>query len=61
MAWELSWYRYRVDLGDESEPVMMLDKGEEIEQIDEYLREWNARLDQTGACSRAHRRWRSEG
>jgi hypothetical protein len=27
---------------------MMLDKGEEIEQIDEYLREWNAALDASG-------------
>jgi hypothetical protein len=48
VAWELSWYRYRVDLGDEADPVMMLDKGEEIEQIDEGLREWNARLDPEG-------------
>jgi hypothetical protein len=48
VAWELSWYRYRVDLGDEADPVMMLDKGEEMEQIDEGLREWNARLDPEG-------------
>jgi hypothetical protein len=48
VAWELSWYRYRVDLGDEADPVMMLDKGEEIEQIDEGLRDWNARLDSEG-------------
>jgi hypothetical protein len=27
---------------------MMLDKGEEIEQIDEGLRDWNARLDADG-------------
>ena len=38
VALELSWYRYRVDLGDEADPVMMLDKGEEIDQIDESLR-----------------------
>ncbi len=54
VAWELSWYRYRVDLGDESQPVMMLDKGEEIEQIDEYLREWNAALDQSGRVLAGH-------
>ena len=35
VAWELSWYRYRVDLGDEADPVMMLDKGEELDQIEE--------------------------
>jgi hypothetical protein len=48
VAWELSWYRYRVDLGDEADPVMMLDKGDEIDQIDEALRSWNAGLDQEG-------------
>jgi hypothetical protein len=48
VAWELSWYRYRVDLGDEADPVMMLEKGEELDQIDEYLRDWNATLDPEG-------------
>jgi hypothetical protein len=48
VAWELSWYRYRVDLGDEADPVMMLDKGEEIDQIEEPLRAWNAELDDDG-------------
>jgi hypothetical protein len=48
VAWELSWYRYRVDLGDEADPVMMLDKGEELDQIDESLRGWNAGLDDQG-------------
>ncbi|HMJ94962.1 MAG TPA: hypothetical protein VK486_03870 [Thermoleophilaceae bacterium] len=48
VAWELSWYRYRVDLGDEADPVMMLDKGEELDQIDESLRAWNAALDSDG-------------
>ncbi len=48
VAWELSWYRYRVDLGDDVDPVMMLDKGDELEQIDESLRDWNAALDDDG-------------
>ncbi|MET0614117.1 MAG: hypothetical protein ABW142_01635 [Thermoleophilaceae bacterium] len=48
VAWELSWYRYRVDLGDEADPVMMLDKGEELDQIDESFRAWNAGLDEDG-------------
>ena len=54
VAWELSWYRYRVDLGDEGDPVMMLDKGEEMEQIEEGLREWNARLDAEGRVLAGH-------
>ena len=48
VAWELSWYRYRVDLGDEADPVMMLDKGEELDQIEEPFRVWNAGLDDDG-------------
>jgi hypothetical protein len=48
VAWELSWYRYRVDLGDEGDPVMMLEKGDELDQIEAELREWNATLDASG-------------
>lgn len=48
VAWELSWYRYRIDLGDEADPVMMLEKGDEIDQIDAALRDWNATLDADG-------------
>jgi hypothetical protein len=54
VAWELSWYQYRVDLGDEADPVMMLEKGEEIDQIDESLREWNASLDADGRVLAGH-------
>ena len=48
VAWELSWYRYRVDLGDASEPVTLQDKGDELEDIAEDLRAWNAGLDTQG-------------
>jgi hypothetical protein len=42
VAWELSWYRYRIDLGDASDPVTLLDKGQEMDELDESHREWNA-------------------
>jgi hypothetical protein len=48
VAWELSWYLFRIDLGDEHDPVVMLEKGEEIEEIDDALREWNATMDADG-------------
>jgi hypothetical protein len=48
VAWELSWYRFRIDLADAQDPVAMLSNGEEIEQIDEDLREWNATIDADG-------------
>ena len=48
VAWELSWYRYRVDLGDAAEPVALQGKGDELTDIDEVLRNWNAGLDAEG-------------
>jgi hypothetical protein len=48
VAWELSWYRYRVDLGDADEPVALLDKGLELAEIDAGLRVWNGVADDHG-------------
>jgi hypothetical protein len=48
VAWELSWYRFRIDLGDEADPVVLLHKGEELEEIPEALRAWNATVDPDG-------------
>jgi hypothetical protein len=48
VAWELSWYRFRIDLGDEADPVVLLEKGEEVGEIDEALRDWNATVDADG-------------
>jgi hypothetical protein len=48
VAWELSWYRFRIDLGDEGDPVGMLDKGDELGELTEEERDWNAGLDGEG-------------
>jgi hypothetical protein len=42
VAWELSWYQWGVDLGDELRPVFELDKGSEVDQLDAAARQWNA-------------------
>jgi hypothetical protein len=42
VAWELSWYRYRVDLGDAADPVTLVSKGQELDELDESMRDWNA-------------------
>ena len=42
VAWELSWYRFRVDLGDADDPVTLVDKGQELDELDEAMRDWNA-------------------
>ncbi len=48
VAWELSWYRFRIDLGDTAEPVALQEKGDELNDIEEALRRWNAGLDEEG-------------
>jgi hypothetical protein len=48
VAWELSWYRFEVDLGDEADPIELEEKGEELQQLDERLRDWNGALAPNG-------------
>ena len=48
VAWELSWYQWGVDLGDELRPVFQIDKGSEIDQLDPPARQWNASVDDSG-------------
>jgi hypothetical protein len=42
VAWELSWYQWGVDIGDELRPVFELGKGGEVDQLDAAARQWNA-------------------
>jgi hypothetical protein len=42
VAWELTWYQWGVDLGDELRPVYELRKGFEVGEIDAAARQWNA-------------------
>jgi hypothetical protein len=42
VAWELTWYQWGVDLGDELRPVYELAKGFEVSEIDSAARQWNA-------------------
>jgi hypothetical protein len=48
VAWELSWYQWGVDIGDELRPVFQLDKGREIDQLDAAARQWNASVGKDG-------------
>ena len=51
VAWELSWYQWGVDLGDELRPVFALDKGSELGQLDGSARQWNATAVEGGRLS----------
>ena len=48
VAWELSWYRYRVDLGDAGEAVVLLEKGEELDQLEGDPPDWNVQASRDG-------------
>ena len=48
VAWELGWYQWGVDLGDELRAVFQLGKGEEIDQLDGPARQWNASVGDGG-------------
>jgi hypothetical protein len=47
VAWEISWYQYRVMLGT-SQPVRLAERGYEIDDLDERFQAWNASLDSAG-------------
>jgi hypothetical protein len=48
VAWELSWYQWGVDIGDELRQVFELGKGAEIDQLDAAARQWNALVAEDG-------------
>ena len=48
VAWELSWYQWGVDIGDETRPVFELAKGGEVGQLDAAARQWNAEVGADG-------------
>jgi hypothetical protein len=51
IAWELSWYRYRVDLGDADDPVALLEKGEELDQLEGEPPDWNTQASPDGTLA----------
>jgi hypothetical protein len=48
VAWELSWYRYEVDLGNEAAGVRVTEQGSELEELDQEDQTANAAADETG-------------
>lgn len=48
VAWELSWYRYEVDLGDEASGVRVVAQGTELEELSGEERTPNAEADEHG-------------
>jgi hypothetical protein len=51
VAWELCWYRYEVDLGEEAAGALVVAQGTELSELAESERLVNATADERGALS----------
>jgi hypothetical protein len=51
VAWELSWYRFEVDLSDEAGGVRQAGQGTEISELDPDEQGWNGASDDAGALA----------
>lgn len=47
IAWELSWYQYRVS-PDSAQPVRLERRGHELDELEAGFRDWNAHVDDDG-------------
>ena len=47
VAWELSWYQYRVS-PDSCQPVRLERRGHELNELDESFKDWNAQVEDEG-------------
>jgi hypothetical protein len=52
VAWDLSWYQFRVDMLG-AQPVTLQHRGEEVEEIDNRFRDWNAHAEADGTLALA--------
>jgi hypothetical protein len=51
VAWELSWYRFVVDLSDTNEPVRVDARGQELDELEPEVKEWNASAASDGSLA----------
>jgi hypothetical protein len=47
IAWEISWYQYRVSF-DSGQPVRLAERGLELEELEGSVKTWNARVESDG-------------
>jgi hypothetical protein len=47
VAWDISWYQYRIGIGTTS-PVRLAERGYELEALNERFQDWNGSLDTAG-------------
>ena len=47
VAWEISWYPYRV-MPDSAQPVRLAERGHELTELEDSFKAWNARVEDDG-------------
>jgi|SRR5579871_2862859 len=47
VAWDLSWYQYRVS-PDSGQPIRLERRGHEVEELEPAFKEWNAMVEEEG-------------
>jgi hypothetical protein len=47
IAWDLSWYRYRVTF-ESQQPVRLTERGHELSELDPSFANWNAEVEEDG-------------
>jgi hypothetical protein len=44
IAWEISWYQYRV-VFDSGQPVRLEERGQDVDELRDRFKQWNASFD----------------
>jgi len=47
VAWDLSWYQYRISL-DAAQQVRLVERGHELQELKQPFTNWNARVEEDG-------------
>jgi hypothetical protein len=47
VAWDLSWYQYRISL-ESTQPVRLVERGHELQELKQPYTSWNARVEEDG-------------
>jgi hypothetical protein len=47
VAWEISWYQYRVT-PESAQPVRLAERGHELSELDDSFKSWNAHIEEDG-------------
>jgi hypothetical protein len=47
IAWDISWYQYRVT-PDSAQPIRLAERGHELDELDERYTQWNAHVEAGG-------------